>query len=145
MQSSTSSENYGLGLLFIILFGFGAGFTASWVLDTFNLGMEIAGVTKYAIVYYLACMVISTGVFLTSSSARKVGIFLALYPFGLFSIFSSGFTSSFEPNPVLGGGLVMGQAFMVQIFVWVIPAVVTGYFLLKAWQGRTKEGAGDGQ
>ncbi len=138
MQASTKKPSYTGAIIFIAIFGIGAWFALQGIVDTFFLGAEIIGITKYAWIYYIFCMVISAGILIKSRAARKVGIFMALYPFGLAAIFFTGFSSIVSnpspiPNP-LSDQLATMQVFGVHAFVWSIPAFVTGYYIVKAFR-----------
>jgi hypothetical protein len=136
MQAPIKKPSYTGAIIFIAIFGVGAWFALQGIVDTFFLGAEIIGITKYALMYYVFCMVISAGILITSRAVRKVGIFMALYPFGLATIFIAGF-SSIVSNPSsnpLSDQLAGIQVFGVHAFVWSIPAFVTGYYIVKAFR-----------
>lgn len=138
MQASIRKPSYTGAIIFIAIFGIGAWFALQGIVDTFFLGAEIIGITKYALMYYVFCMGISAGILIKSRAARKVGIFMALYPFGLAAIFIAGFSSivsnpSPNPNPLSDQFAAM-QVFGVHAFVWSIPAFVTGYYIVKAFR-----------
>lgn len=136
MKAATRNKNYGPAIPLIALFAIGGGILSSWILDTFNLGMEISGLTQGVLVYYITSMIISAGLLIAYKAPRTVGIFMAFYPFGLAGIFFVGFNSTLvdpyeAPNQMADGFAAM-QAVFVQIFVWIIPAAVTGYYIYKA-------------
>lgn len=138
MQASIKKPSYTGAIIFIAIFGVGAWFALQGIVDTFFLGAEIIGITKYALMYYVFFMVISAGILIMSRAARKVGIFMALYPFGLAAIFIAGFSSivsnpSPNPNP-LSDQLAAMQVFGAHALVWSIPAFVTGYYIVKAFR-----------
>ena len=138
MQASIKKPSYTGAIIFIAIFGVGAWFALQGIVDTFFLGAEIIGITKYALMYYEFFMVISAGILIMSRAARKVGIFMALYPFGLAAIFIAGFSSivsnpSPNPNP-LSDQLAAMQVFGAHALVWSIPAFVTGYYIVKAFR-----------
>lgn len=136
MQAPIKKPSYTGAIIFIAIFGVGAWFALQGIVDTFFLGAEIIGITKYALMYYVFCMVISAGILITSRAVRKVGIFMALYPFGLATIFIAGFSSivsNRSSNP-LSDQLAAIQVFGVHAFVWSIPAFVTGYYIVKAFR-----------
>ena len=138
MQASIKKPSYTGAIIFIAIFGVGAWFALQGIVDTFFLGAEIIGITKYALMYYAFFMVISAGILIMSRAARKVGILMALYPFGLAAIFIAGFSSivsnpSPNPNP-LSDQLAAMQVFGVHAFVWSIPAFVTCYYIVKAFR-----------
>ena len=138
MQASIKKPSYTGAIIFIAIFGVGAWFALQGIVDTFFLGAEIIGITKYALMYYVFFMLISVGILIKSRAARKVGIFMALYPFGLATIFIAGFSSivsnpSPNPNP-LSDQLAAMQVFGAHALVWSIPAFVTGYYIVKAFR-----------
>lgn len=96
----TFAKKFYTAVTLFICLGFGAGFLSAWILDTFSLGLALTGVTKYALVYYFTCLVISTAILVKSKAARMVGIFMALYPFGLVMIFMSGFSTTLRDPQV---------------------------------------------
>lgn len=138
MQASIKKPSYTGAIIFIAIFGIGAWFALQGIVDTFFLGAEIIGITKYAFMYYVFCMAISAGILIKSKAARKVGIFMALYPFGLAAILIAGFSSIVSnpsPNPnLLSDQFAAMQVFGVHAFVWSIPAFVTGYYIVKAFR-----------
>lgn len=136
MKTTTKDSDGGLAILWILFFAMGAGILSSWILETIDLGAEISGLTQGVLIYYLVSMVISAGLLIAYKAPRSVGFFMAFYPFGLVAIFFVGFNSTLAdpseaPNPLADGFAAMLPV-AVQIFVWVIPAVVTGYYFYKA-------------
>uniref|UniRef100_UPI0040548C53 hypothetical protein n=1 Tax=Pseudomonas sp. G.S.17 TaxID=3137451 RepID=UPI0040548C53 len=136
MKAATRTQNFGPAIPLIFLFAIGGGILSSWILNTFNLGMEISGLTQGALVYYITSMIISAGLLIAYKAPRTVGIFLAFYPFGLGGIFFVGFNSTLvdpseAPNQLADGFAAM-QVVMMQMFVWIIPAVVPSYYIYKS-------------
>lgn len=142
-QPILNNSNYSALFVLIPLLGLGFAAMSGWLLDTFNLGLEVSGVTYYVFMYYIAGMVMSAALFLISKEVRKVGIFMAFYPFGVVAIFFTGFAGmlSNPPSDSTANGLAgfsdqlkVMQIVFVQAFVWGVPAVVTGYYFFKAYR-----------
>lgn len=141
-QHRTSKSKSVLGTFVLVpVIGLVIAALADWFLVLFNLGLELSGITKNALLYYLACLVMSIGLLTMSKAVRRVGVFLALYPFGIILIFLIGFESLVaDPAPAgndlakAGDQLALFNVALVQGFIWLTPVVVTGYYFLKAYR-----------
>ncbi|NMY13736.1 hypothetical protein HBO38_36120 [Pseudomonas veronii] len=138
---TTKLESVLGAFVFVVFIGLGIAALANWFLVRFNLGLELSGITKNALLYYLACMVMSTGLLKMSKAVRKVGIFMGVYPFGMLLILLIGFESLLANSAPVGNDLVRAGAQLalfnivfVQGFIWLTPAAVTGYYFLKAYR-----------
>lgn len=132
----------------LAIFGSAIAALADWLLVLFGLGLELSGITKNALLYYFACVVMSIGLLTMSKAVRRVGVFLAFYPFGIIMIFLIGFESLIaDPAPagndlaMAGNQLSMFNGALVQGFIWLTPAVVTGYYFLKAYREALAKGS----
>lgn len=139
MKTATSDSGAGLGMLVILLFAIGGGILSAWILDTVDLGMEISGVTEGVLVYYLTSMVISAGLLIAYKAPRSGSIFMAFYPFGLVALFWVGFNTAAvdqsEASNQVPDIVAAALAVAVQAYVWITPAVITGYYLCKVLRG----------
>lgn len=138
MPASAKSTSY-LPLIVILgLFGFATVQASSGLVSIFKFGLNIAGVTSFALTYYFAGLTISVGILLVSKTARSnrlaAAMAMSLYAFGLAMILFTGF-SRMDPAPVeslLADGFAQLQESAVRAAVWVIPAIVTCYLIVKA-------------